>query len=174
MTCRRSLGFPVCAVVVGSVLACAAPARGGVVINSATRTVTAYAWTSIVKSSTSLGQYDDSVSLHTEVGICGPGQFDEGYAELHSFIGDDGLTMSGTVSRGYRIAKGALSCESAVHRRSRSSFPSRGADTTIPGTQRMYERSSTPWCVGPSAPTTPARSIAKITGTLCSATSCTT
>ena len=39
------------------------------------------------------------------------------------------------------------------------------------GTMRVYARSNTPWCVGPSLPTTPARSIANTTLWFGSATS---
>ncbi len=73
---------------------------------------------------------------------------------------------------GYRIATGRASCK-AVHNISRNAAPSRGAITTILGNVRRNDKSSTPWCVGPSSPTMPARSKQKITGRFCSATSCT-
>ena len=38
-----------------------------------------------------------------------------------------------------------------------------GASTRMFGTMRVNARSNMPWCVGPSSPTTPARSMANTT-----------
>mmetsp|Transcript_8555 Transcript_8555/g.30871 ORF Transcript_8555/g.30871 Transcript_8555/m.30871 type:complete len:209 (-) Transcript_8555:1550-2176(-) len=46
-----------------------------------------------------------------------------------------------------------------------------GAMTTMFGTQARYATSKAPQCVAPSAPTSPARSMANLTGRFCSATS---
>lgn len=59
---------------------------------------------------------------------------------------------------------GLSSIAAAVATMCISSASSDGAMTTILGKQDMYTTSNAPQCVGPSAPTKPARSIAKRTG----------
>ena len=53
----------------------------------------------------------------------------------------------------------------------RHSFSSPGHITTRLGMQARKERSKAPWWVAPSAPTRPPRSMAKVTGRFCRATS---
>ena len=77
-----------------------------------------------------------------------------------------------TTPRGYRIADGPSSVK-AVFIMSASSFSSLGAISTRSGTDRRYPMSNSPWCVGPSSPESPARSMQNSTGSFCKATSCT-
>ncbi len=59
----------------------------------------------------------------------------------------------------------------AVNIMSASSSSSFGAMAMMFGTQRRYAMSNNPWCVGPSCGESPARSMQKITGKSCNATS---
>ena len=75
---------------------------------------------------------------------------------------------------GYRKQLGLSSMAAAVATMWKSSASSAGAITTMFGRQAMKATSKAPQCVGPSAPTSPALSIANFTGSFCKSTSCTT
>ena len=76
--------------------------------------------------------------------------------------------------RGYRKHDGPSSYASDVAIMWHSSASLDGAITTMSGRHAMNVTSYAPACVGPSSPTSPARSMANRTGSFCSATSCTT
>jgi hypothetical protein len=75
---------------------------------------------------------------------------------------------------GYRKQEGRSSMAAAVATMWQSSASSDGAMTTMLGRHAMYVTSNAPQWVGPSAPTSPALSIANLTGSFWRSTSCTT
>ena len=84
-----------------------------------------------------------------------------------------GISTPTPSPRGKRNAIGPASCAAAVATMRTNSASSAAAITTKPGRLARKATSNAPACVAPSAPTSPARSIAKRTGNLWIATSCT-
>ncbi len=85
-----------------------------------------------------------------------------------------GISQPTPSPRGKRKAEGRSSIATEVATMWTSSASSAGAMITKFGRQPRKARSNDPAWVAPSAPTKPARSIGKRTGSFCSATSCAT